>query len=131
MSQENVEIVRRLYETWMPGGEALLSFVDREIEFSQPPGQPGAGTYRGREGVRRALAQWFEPWDDYRIEVDRLIDLGDDVLAETRQYARGKGSGVEVEHRIFQLWTLRDGRIRRARMYFDRGQALEAAGLQE
>jgi ketosteroid isomerase-like protein len=131
MSQENVEIVRRMYEAWMPGGEALLSLADPEIEFSQPPGQPGAGTYREREGVRQGLAQWFEPWDDYRVEVDRLTDLGDHVLAETRQYARGKGSGVEVEHRVFQLWTLRDGRIQRARMYLDEAEALEAAGLAE
>lgn len=130
MSQ-NVEIVRHLYEAWTPGGELVLDFADPEIEFSQPPGQPGAGTYHGREGVRRALAEWFEPWDEYRIEVDRLTDLGDDVLAETRQYARGKGSGIQVEHRVFQLWTLRDGKIRRVRMYFDEADALEAAGQRE
>src|SRR5215212_9460265 len=130
MSTENVEVVRSMYDAHARGDyHASLSFMDREIEFSQPTGEPGAATYHGHEGVIQAFAQWLAPWDDYRVEVRGLTDLGDEVLADTRHHGRGKASGVEVEQQIFQLWTLRNGRIVRARMYYEEAEALEAARL--
>lgn len=63
------------------------------------------------------------------VEVEELADFGEHVLARTRHHGRGKGSGVQVEHRIFQLWTLRAGKVVRARMYYDEAEAREALGL--
>lgn len=103
--------------------QASLSYMDPEIEFSQPAGEPGAAIYHGHEGVVQAFAQWLAPWDDYRVEVEELIDLGGDVLANTRHHGCGKASGVEVEQLIFQLWTLRNGKIVRTRMYYDEAEA--------
>ena len=132
MPQENVETVRRMYDAYARGDfELSLSYLDPEIEFSQPTQEPGAGTYHGHEGVIQAFTQWTGAWDDYRVEVEELIDLGDDVLARTRHHGRGKGSGVEAEMRIFQLWTLRNDKAVRARMYYDEAEAREAAGLPE
>jgi len=51
--------------------------------------------------------------------------MGDEILP------RGRASGVDVEHLIFQVWTLRDGRIVRAAMFCDEEAALEAARLAE
>jgi ketosteroid isomerase-like protein len=107
--------------------ELSLSYLDPEIEFSQPAEEPGAGTYHGHEGVVEAMTKWTGAWDDYRVEVEELVDLGEHVLARTRHHGRGKGSGAEVEQQIFQLWTLRDGKIVRARMYYDQAEAFEAA----
>ena len=105
VSRENVELVRRMYDAYARGEFELgLSYLDPEIEFSQPVGEPGAGTYHGHEGVLQAFANWTGAWDDYQ---------------------------VEVEHRIFQLWTLRHDKVVRARMYYDEAEALEAAGLRQ
>jgi uncharacterized protein len=130
VSQENVDLVRRMYDAYARGEVELgLSYLDPEIEFSQPAGEPGAGTYHGHEGVVQAFASWTGAWDDYRVDVDELIDFGDHVLARTRHRGRGKGSGVEVEHRIFQLWTLHRDKVVRARMYYEEAEALEAVGV--
>jgi ketosteroid isomerase-like protein len=75
------------------------------------------------------MRKWAGAWDDYRVEAEELTDLGDQVLARTRHRGRGKGSGVEVQQQIFQLLTLRDGKVVRMRMYYDEAEALEAAGL--
>jgi ketosteroid isomerase-like protein len=57
MSLENVEIVRSMYEAYARADfERGLSFLHPEIEFSQPEEEPGAGTYRGHEGVVHAFA---------------------------------------------------------------------------
>ncbi len=55
-----------------------------------------------------------------------MVDLGDHVLARTRHHGRGKGSGVDAEQQIFQLWTLRNDKVVRGSMYYDEAEALEA-----
>ena len=77
------------------------------------------------------MTRWTGAWEDYCVEVEALADFGDDVLATTRHRGRGKGSGAEVEQTIFQLWTVHDGRVVRARMFYDEAEALEAVGLRE
>jgi uncharacterized protein len=129
VSQENVDLVRRMYDAYARGEfELSLSYLDPEIELTQPAGQPGAGTYHGHEGVIQALTNWTGTWDDYRVEVEALTDFGDHVLARTVHHGRGKGSGVEVADRIFQVWTLHHDKVVRTRMYYQEAEALEAMG---
>jgi ketosteroid isomerase-like protein len=130
MPQENVEIVRRLYDAFARADfELALSYLDPEIEFSQPPEMPGGRTYHGPEGVIQGLAKWLGASDGYVVQVQELIDLGDQVVARTRHRGRGKGSGVELEQELFDLVTLNGAKIVRISMYLDEAQALEAAGL--
>ena len=109
MSEENVEIVRAIYEHWTRGDyEAVFSRLDTDIEWFGPPdisaaGEPGSGLSRGHEGVRRSLARWVGAWDEYSFELRRLIDCGDDVLVEGWHHGRGKTSGVEVSEEIFSV----------------------------
>ena len=50
MSQENVEVVRRMYDAYARGDFATgLSYLDSGIEFSQPAEEPGGGTYHGHD----------------------------------------------------------------------------------
>jgi uncharacterized protein len=132
MSQENVEIVRGLYEAWQRGDfEAGMEPFDEDVEWFNPPEAPGSGSFRGREGVRHAMASWIGAWVDFRFELRELIDHGDEVLACGWQHGRGKGSGVDVSEESFSVWTLRANKIVRQRMFRDKGQALEAAGVSE
>ena len=121
-----------MYDAYTRGdAELSLSYLDPEIVFSQPEEEPGGATYHGHEGVIQAFTKWTGAWDDYRVELEELRDFGDHVLATTRHRGRGKGSGVAVEQEIFQLWTVRNGKVVRARMYYEEREALEAAGLRE
>lgn len=130
MSRENVEIVRGIYESIVRGEiEEVFPVLDPEIEWREPPESPGAGVYRGHEGVRRSYASWVANWLEYRLEVEDLIEAGDHVLVRCRQRVRAKASGVEVEQTLFGAWTLRDGKAVRMRMYHDEAGALEAVGL--
>src|SRR5438067_3345519 len=112
MSQENVEIVRRMYEAYAEGALAMtLCYFDSEVVFSQPALEPGAASFYGHHGIGQAMAKWTAAWNDYRVQVEDLTDLGKHVLADTRHYGRGKQSGVQVDQRIFQVLTLRNGKI--------------------
>ena len=137
MSQENVEVIGAIHGDWMAGNyEAVFARLDADIEWFGPPdisasGEPGSGLSRGHEGVRRSLARWIGEWDEFSFELRQLIDSGDEVLAEGWQRGRGKISGVEIHEEIFSVWTVRGGQAVRQRMFRDRAQALEAAGLSE
>jgi ketosteroid isomerase-like protein len=131
MSRENVEIVRRHLEAYLRGdNELALSAYHPEVEFDasiRPDGQ----VFRGRDGVAEAMRTWTGAFEDWKMEVQEIVDAGDRVLLVDRQTGRGKGSGVEVDERTYSVFTLRDGQIVHAKFFLDRGQALEAAGLSD
>ena len=135
MSQENVEIASRWYEV-AGSKEDLLAGMPRTMDFCHPDVEwsaPEDGTvYRGQDGVRQRLEEWLESFDEYRYEVQRIIDCsGDDVLVVATEVGRGAASGAEVRSINYELLTIRDGMIVRIREYYDEGHALEAAGLSE
>jgi ketosteroid isomerase-like protein len=138
MSQENVEVVRRLFRVFQEGlerGDAGAGFdteyVADDLEWITLPGV-GLGTYRGREGFREFMRQWTGEFEDWSIELDRVIDVGDDrVVALYRQTATGKASGVPVELYQGAVHELHGGRVVRIRNYATPADALKAVGLSE
>ena len=102
-------------------------------DFS-PSGIPGLGVYRGYDEVRSFFADdWFQafPFEEWELDLDELIDNGDQVIAIARQRGRGATSGVGAELEQAHILTLRDGEVVRIESYLDREKALEAAGLSE
>jgi len=131
MSQENVEVVRRSLDAFQRGDyDAAIDALDPRIEYDLTH-FPDGKVYLGHDGVREAFRIWLGTWEDYRQEVDEVIDLGDEVLVVVREFGRGKGSGIEVERPTAGVWTLRDGKAVRIRFYAGKAEALEAAGLSE
>jgi ketosteroid isomerase-like protein len=127
MSQENAEVVRGLFsaldtQDW----EVALGVFDPEVEWS-----PMEGTFHGPEGVVTSLAEWLGPWDEHSIDAEEITEVGSDVLAVIHLTGRGTGSGMEIDQRFFQVYSVRDGRIVRMVEFVERGPALEAAGLSE
>ena len=132
MSQENVEIIRRIYDAYLSGDfEAALSAIDPKVELDVSHIRPEGKVYRGHEGVVEALRTWTGTWEAYRLEVEEIIDAGEHVVAVDRQSGRGRGSGVPLAKQFFAVFTLRDGKVIRMVWFSTREQALEAAGLRE
>jgi ketosteroid isomerase-like protein len=99
MSQENVEIAARWYEPETSKAEMLaalprtMEFCHPEIEWIDDPTRADGRTYRGREGVREALERWLKSFDDYRFEIQRIVDCGgDDVLVVGLEVAKGRSA---------------------------------------
>ncbi len=137
MSQENVERVRRGYEAFNRGdlADAAKDF-DPNIEWRIPfqlPDSPPDETYRGPEGVLQFWETWRSAFDDFRLELEEIIDAGDRIIVFAAVHGRGAGSGAEVKTPSFpQVWTFgEDGRPVRVEMFTSRAEALEAVGLEE
>ena len=132
MSEENVEVVRRGYEAFNRGDlDGMVADFAPTFEYVASGAVPGTGgVYAGPEGLREFMG-WFGEFYEARAEIDELIDAGDRVLVATTTRGRGKQSGVQSAWHLWQLWTLRDGKIVRGQGFTNRDEALEAAGLSE
>jgi ketosteroid isomerase-like protein len=135
MSQENVEIVRRVYEAAASRDAAtVLALYNPKVELDASVlGVAGTGRdiLRGHEGLRNLFREWHEAWGKIEYGYEELVDAGEQVISVVTRHARGRASGVEVERPFALLWTLREGKVIRVVWFLDRAEALEAAGLSE
>jgi len=132
MSQENVEMVRGIFERRSQGDfRAGTDLFDPHVVLVLRPEFPDSGAYLGPEAVAAYTRGFLEPWTHITIEADELLDAGDTVVVAVRQRGVGGASGVQTELRYFQLFTFRGGKLIRLESIRKRGEALEAAGLRE
>jgi ketosteroid isomerase-like protein len=148
MSEENVDLVRRLLEMFANREhEAVFAFYAPDIEWdatawesiAAAPADVGggiaglAGVYRGHEGVRTYWRRWLEAWQEIQFEIQEVLDGGDEVVALIRNQRQvGRHSGIVIEMPPYGLvFTIRGGKVVRWRIYPGHQSALEAAGLRE
>jgi ketosteroid isomerase-like protein len=136
MSQENVVVVRRIYDALARRDDVTpfelysesivwdLSKARRAALYVKP-------VYHGHEGVRQSWREVLAAFGEFDVEVEELTDAGDQVLAVLREREIGRASGAPVETTHAAVWTLADGKVIRMELFDDRQQALEAVGLSE
>ncbi|MDQ2675873.1 MAG: nuclear transport factor 2 family protein [Actinomycetota bacterium] len=132
MSQENVEITRKIIEAFNERGfrsEGALSFFDESVIFEEPPEQPAPRVARGREEAAQIFGQFDEAWETHVSDPQEFIVVDNErVLVLTIEHFRGR-DGIELSQPCGNLFTLRDGKVVRMQSFWERGNALEAAGL--
>jgi ketosteroid isomerase-like protein len=134
MSQENVETARRFIEATRSGEgpwtEAFVAVSDPSIEHIRLPAASGPEMYSGHDGLRRWFADMAAIWQEWRTEIEEIVDAGPEtVAARIRFIAVGRDSGVPVEARLGLVCVLRAGKVLRSRTYASGEEALEAVGL--
>jgi ketosteroid isomerase-like protein len=131
MSQQNVEIVRHVYESGLidRDPEELLKLATPDVEYVNPPYAVEPGVRRGVVAVAQAMRRFAEVWEESRHELRELYDYGDVVVAAVSWHIRSRGSQKELVNQEAHTWTLREGRIARFEWGQDLGKALEAAGI--
>ena len=131
--QRNVETVRRfLDELWIKRNpDAALECAHPEIEMDWSSSRaPYKGTYTGHEGVRRFWTSLWDAWDEFRVEIEDVIECGQGrLITATSVRARGKTSGIEIAAGGALLWTLRGGKIIHGKLFQTKQEALDATAL--
>ena len=135
MSQENVEIVRRVSDAYNRRDVgAMLDELHPEIEWYpwlQVQLGGGATVYRGHQGIREGVRDGEEAFSEIRAEQSEVRDLGERVVAIGHLRARGKESGALTESALAWIVEFKSGKVIRVREYLDPEEALAAAGLSE
>jgi ketosteroid isomerase-like protein len=132
MSQENVEIIRRIYDAGNRGDwEAAFRDAPEDLEVTFKAG-PKSGTHRGREEVQAALEDMFSGFELWITEPLEFFESGDQVVAVVNHRLRPKGgTSGEFEFRNGHIWTIRDGMVVSLVGFPTPEETLEAAGLSE
>ena len=126
---ENVDLIRRGYDrTNREGPDGARDSMDPDIVLEMPEGVLDAGSYHGREATMRVWHAYFDEFEEFRWEVERLFGVEDRVFLRVRERGRGRQSGAAVDWQRWWVYTLRDGLIVRAQFFLDESSALEAAG---
>jgi ketosteroid isomerase-like protein len=128
MSQENVEIVRRFFESYRPDNPSeALAYLAPDVVYEVAQEVPA----RGRDEVAAMWERWRSSWGEIEMTPAEFIDAGDHIIVEVHYSGRGKGSGIEFDALTYDVYTLRGGLCVRKLEFNERSQALEAAGLSE
>jgi ketosteroid isomerase-like protein len=89
------------------------------------------GPSHGPDEMRYDWERWASAFEELRVTFEEIIDAGDQFVVVAHHQGRGRGSGIEVDARFYEVYTLRDGKVLRVDEYTEREKALEAAGLSE
>jgi ketosteroid isomerase-like protein len=131
MSQENVEIsYDAIAALNRDGTEGFLAYCDPNIEWIAPPDWLEDRVFNGHAGVTRAIAVFGEQLDDFRVDIERVVDVDQRrVVVLLYQRGRIKGSDHTLEQPLGIATEFGDGKATRFQVYFSWEEALQAVGL--
>jgi ketosteroid isomerase-like protein len=130
MSEENVEVVRALFEAWNASdSDAVRELHDPDVIMRPVSDWPEQGPFVGRTAVMRFIEQLRETWDVDTMKTIGMTDVADGVVV--RFVWHGAGHGPEANLEMTDLLTVRKRRICGHEFFWDHAEAVEAAGLRE
>ena len=131
-----MEVVRAFYDRWDPWDlEPVFELMAPDIEWQTAPTSLSAGkTVHGKKALRRhwdELLSAESKTEKGSVTVERISDLGDEVLVLEREVIIGRSSGARTEARTGGIYAVTGGRIVGVRGFMSHEEALEAAGLSD
>jgi ketosteroid isomerase-like protein len=125
--QPGVEVVRRIIEALNRGDiDGMLARMHLDFEWRPLEASPVARVYRGQDEVRRYVEDWLATFESLRVDLEDLTEVADCVVAVVRGHGRGRASGVQLDARFCQVWTLRGGTAIAMEEHATREQGLAA-----
>lgn len=131
LMEADVEVVRGIIDALNRGDiDGMLARMAPDFEWKPLEASPVARVYRGREQVRRYVEDWRAAFDSLRLELQEPTEVGGHIVVVVHGHARGRASGVELETRFCQVWTLRRRTAVGMEEYATREQGLAALRAQ-
>jgi ketosteroid isomerase-like protein len=124
--QTGVQLVHEIVEALNRGDvDGMLERMHPDFEWRPLESSPVAGgVYRGHEQVRRYVDDWLGTFDDLRLDLENPTEVGDRVVAMVRGHGRGRASGLQLDTRFCQVWSVRGGTAVGMEEFATREQAL-------
>jgi ketosteroid isomerase-like protein len=136
MSQKNIDIIQRasraFNEADIEGG--LLETAHPEIEIKLIGGLAdivGASSFSGHAGARRFFTDMFATFETVRLDHERFIEAGEQLVSVSRVTATVAASPAPVGFRYGIVWGFKEGKVVQYDGYYELREALEAVGLSE
>jgi ketosteroid isomerase-like protein len=132
MSQENVALVRGIYDAFAAGDvPAVLGAMSPDIVWNEAENFPLAdrNPYVGPNAILEGVfARLAADWDGFAVGVDELLDAGDAVVALGRYRGTNKATGRAIDAQLVHIWRIEDGKAKAFQQLTDTLQIGRATG---
>jgi len=130
----DLDLVKSIFDAWENGDFGSVEWADPEIDFVMHGGL-NSGTWSGVEGMAEGWAAMLNAWENLRAIPDGFREVDDGrILVFVRNEGRGRGSGIRIDgistHGA-NVFTVRDGKVTRLELYWERDEAIADLGLTE
>jgi len=130
MSQENVSLIRGIYEGFAAGDVgAVLGAMSPGIVWNEAENFPYAdgNPYVGPEAVAQGVfARCIGEWDGFAVAIDEILDAGDTIVALGHYSGSYKASGRPIHAQLAHVWRVKDGKAAAFQQYTDTLQVARA-----
>jgi ketosteroid isomerase-like protein len=129
---ENLEIVKSIFAGWSQGDFTSADWADPEIDFEFADG-PTPDRAKGLPGMVELWRSMLDAWVNLRAVPESFHELDDGrVLVFLRNEGRGRSSGIDIQEISVEsanVFELRDGKVTKLVLYWERQRAVDAVGL--
>lgn len=130
---DSLGVVRSVYDAFAKGDiDAVLGLMSDKVEWNEAehfPYWPG-GPFIGPQAVlNNVFARVGQDFDDFKVDVGRLVGCGETVLSEVRYRGTAKATGKRLDVQVAHVWDVRDGKIARFQQYADTWQVAQITGI--
>jgi ketosteroid isomerase-like protein len=120
-----VELVRTIIAALNRGEvEGMLAHMDPDFEWRPLEASPVARVNRGHEQVRSYVEDWLSTFEGLQLELEDAAEVADRVVVVVHGHGRGRASGLQLDNRFCQVWTVRGGTAIAMEEYATRAEAL-------
>jgi ketosteroid isomerase-like protein len=126
MSNSNRDLIGRLYTEFNETLELPRWALDDGVVWHPPADEPDNGVRMGAETVMRYVHDWARSFDEYRCELQELVESDDCIAAVVVLHGQIGGSSAELTLPLTQVWRIRDDKVVEVREYRTKTEALQA-----
>jgi ketosteroid isomerase-like protein len=131
---ENLDLVRSIYADWERGDYSSVEWAHPQIEFVLTDG-PSPGSWTGVAGMAQVWGDFLSAWEGHRAHPESYRELDDNrILVFVEGRGRAKHTRMEFGEGMVKtaaVYEVRDRKVTRLLIYFDRDRALADLGLKE
>ena len=116
----NADVIQGAYDAFAKGDvPAVIDTMDDEVTWDVASVLPQGGSFQGKDGVGEFFQGLGESWEELNINLDDLIDGGDNVVGVGRAEGRLRDGGTTAGYGFAHVFTLEGGKVTRFREYAD------------
>lgn len=105
----------------------MMADVSPTVQWTEMDGFPCAGTWIGPQQVtEHVFAVLGREWQDYRFELEELIDGGSSVVGIGTYRGTFKATGKSMQARVVHVWRVAQGKIVRFEQFTDTLRVVQA-----